>query len=508
MEQQHGLSSKEAEQIIPNRFGKLFPSLQPFRPYDEALQELGRVMEDKSGQIRAGQTPAGYTYLGQFVDHDISRDALGDTNPLNISNQELSRLIQLRTPSLDLDSLYGSGDTELLVAWDQNDPAKFRIGETAPDEQVARSFFNDLPRIIVGREPAKALIGDPRNDENLVVAQIHLAFLKFHNAVLDMLRRRGDVEGKSLTEQREIARAVVVKHYQSVVLHDLIKRFADPSVYIDVVVNRNVRFFDISAAEMAFMPIEFSGAAYRWHTLIRDGYNWNRIFNFFPDREFPDLPGGTLELLFRFTGLQNGNQLVGFSGARLPSNWIADWTRLFDFTHRGVAQGRGFNFIEPVDTQLAPTLIKFGPPRNPMNLAVKNLVRGSRLGLPSAQDIVQIIGVPIVSPDIMLATTNAQKRVLQEWEFHKKTPLWYYINREAEVFGNSERFGPLGSTIFCETFLGLVKGSRISILDEPEWKPDADLLPFDPDFYTFTDLLWFIRESNAQTGVDELNPLG
>ncbi|HPH38337.1 MAG TPA: peroxidase family protein, partial [Sediminibacterium sp.] len=385
---------------------------------------------------------------------------------------------------------------------------KFLIGETIADDDVPKSFFNDLPRKLDGINPAKALIGDPRNDENLAVAQIHLAFLKFHNAVVDLIRSRRNNQDIDITKLRLEAREIVVLHYQSIVLHDFIKRFVDANVYERVIKNNNPQFFKVVANEMAIMPIEFSGAAYRWHTLIRDPYNWNRVFN---SANTPKT--GALRFLFQFTGLQNNDEFIGFRNIvykALSSNWIVDWTRLFDFTHRGLSKGEGFNLTEPLDTHLVKTLHNFGPPNAPLNLAVKNLVRGSRIGIPSAQDIASELGISPLSPDELL-NNSKQRQVLLDWEFQIKTPLWYYLNREAEVLGNSLRFGPLASTIICEVFHGLTKGSRRSILD-PEnigWKPDAALMPSNESFYSFTDLLWFVKESKPQGDtVDELNPIG
>lgn len=499
----HGHSTKEIGNLVPNRFGRLFANLQPFRPSDKSLEDLGSAMVGNSSD-RVSNIPAGYTYLGQFVDHDITKDSMGGTDPRDpsvIPTNELSELIQERTPSLDLDCLYGSGETESIVSWDSNDLAKFLIGKTVPDTQVKISLLNDLPRKLDGNNPSKALIGDPRNDENLAVAQIHLAFLKFHNAVVDVVRRRNFNSELDAIIVRNQAKEIVVLHYQSIVLHDFLKRFVDEGVYESIITKNNPKFFKVIAAEMPFMPIEFSGAAYRWHTLIRDSYNWNRVFN----ATNPPFPTGTLQLLFQFSGFQNKDQFVGFAkdnNKSITSSWIVDWTRLFDFTNRGIVKGEGFNLTEPIDTLMTQTL-------GHMNLAVKNLVRGSRIGLPSAQDIASMLGITPLTPQELLQNSK-QEKVLSDWEFHIKTPLWYYINREAEVLGGSSMFGPLASTIICETFHGLAKGSRRSILD-PEnkgWKPDTDLLPSNPDFYSFTDLLWFVNESKSPGSiVNELNPI-
>ena len=133
------------------------------------------------------ELPAGFTYLGQFIDHDLSFDKTKVTLGENISP---AVLLQARSPSLDLDSLYGAGPSDPSSADFYSDGRHLKMGRTVavpPDE--ARTGF-DLPRQGHGREPAarrRPLIPDPRNDENLAVAQTHLAFIRFHNRVLDTL---------------------------------------------------------------------------------------------------------------------------------------------------------------------------------------------------------------------------------------------------------------------------------------------------------------------------------
>src|SRR4029453_13706187 len=119
---------------------------------------------------------AGFTFLGQFVDHDITFDPTSSlerqADPESIRN--------FRTPALELDSLYGSGRGASPHLYDQAAPGaiKLLLDAAAP---------RDLPR----NSQNVALIGDPRNDENLIVSQLHLAFVKFHNAVVDDLLAGG-----------------------------------------------------------------------------------------------------------------------------------------------------------------------------------------------------------------------------------------------------------------------------------------------------------------------------
>ena len=186
----HGFSPRKGEnqplgefaQI--GKFGRMFPSLRPLSASVESLTELGQAMLDNNTEDSAGDNvsvPAGYTYLGQFIDHDITLDttALQEilVDPLAVRN--------FRTPMLDLDSLYGSGPEVQPYLYDLADSELFLIGLTnessgGGDPDVPTKLPNDLPRV----PSTLAVIGDPRNDENLIVAQLHLAFLKFHNKIV------------------------------------------------------------------------------------------------------------------------------------------------------------------------------------------------------------------------------------------------------------------------------------------------------------------------------------
>ena len=92
-----------------------------------------------------------------------------------------------------LTSVYGSGPTASPNLYDRLDPNKLAVGRCGPggagDVKVKAGLSNDLLRSREGM----ALIGDPRNDENLIVAQTHLAFTKFHNAIVDRIVAAGGV---------------------------------------------------------------------------------------------------------------------------------------------------------------------------------------------------------------------------------------------------------------------------------------------------------------------------
>lgn len=481
----------------PGKFGRLFPTLPPLTPSPEALVELGKAMiegaptaahpNDPADPGNNPLVPAGYTYLGQFVDHDITLD----TTPLQEAQVDPLAVHNFRTPALELDSVYGLGPDVTPFLYERPAPGqpieKFLIGRTrvGGGDPGINPKMRDLPRAPGSQF---ALIGDPRNDENLVVQQLHLAFLKFHNKVVDGLRAGTIPRISPFTRSTfEEARDVVRWHYQWVVLHDFLPRLADPVVIDDVLQNgRTVYLFDPEP----FIPVEFSVAAYRLgHSMVREVYDYNRVFSVPPQG---GLPSGTLRLLFRFAGASGGD-------VPTPSDWIIDWKRFF------AIDGSGPNLSRRLDPLIAPELATLPgfPPTDPLaSLAARNLLRGREVGLPSGQAVARALGLPALTPaevatDQPGATDGTTAKALK---FHLETPLWFYILKEAAVRAEGKRLGPVGSRILAEVFVGLLEGDPGSFLvRQPLWKPTLG-----PTSGTFTmaDLLKFVGELTPDDGPD------
>lgn len=499
------------------RFGRMFktPHLQEYRPPSRALIELGDAMAKSPQEAELdSRLPAGYTYLGQFVDHDLTFDIdarLTTTDELENGATAPELVVNARSPSLDLDSLYGCGPESESSLPDhrkmyQADGASFRVGNTTrdPDGGVLRSFPNDLPRGAnpVGAVASRAIIPDPRNDENLPVAQTHVAFIRFHNAVVRSLRARHP--GADLFKQ---ARERVVRHYQWIVLRDFLPRIIDEGVLDDVVVN-GLRHCGPEPDGSFLIPFEFAFAAYRLgHSLVRDSYDWNSA------QSPPGRPTGLTDL-FRQIGFPNGTLQAN---RQLLSAWIIDWRRFFDLRgYDGVPPGPGVNLSRKIDATISGPLLDLPflghADQEHRSLAVVNLLRGRHIGLPAGQSVAERIGVenPLTSEEI---AGGRQREVLERHGLHALTPLWFYILKEAEVRGGGERLGPVGSRIVAETFVGAIKNSSISILPRetsggPVWGPGAD--PLDPERerperFTMSDLLYFVQRGEQG---EFLNPVG
>ncbi|GAX42593.1 hypothetical protein NIES4075_35950 [Tolypothrix sp. NIES-4075] len=476
-----GESQPLGEFTETGKFGRMFPKLPSFTPSIASLTELGEAMNDPSPNTPDGDNlnvPAGFTYLGQFVDHDITLDTttLQETlvDPLAVQN--------FRTPRLDLDSLYGSGPDVQPYLYQLNDPDLFLIGTTneqpgAGDPSVPTKLPNDLPRA----QSTLGILGDSRNDENLIVAQLHLAFLKFHNKIVAGIRD-GSIKPKNSTDKSVFiqARELVIWHYQWIVLHDFLTRILDKD-QLETVLTKGRRFYKFK--EEPFIPVEFSVAAYRLgHSMVRAAYNYNRVFT--------PLPGGvtpaTLQLLFAFTA--KSGKLGDFANIPIPSDWIIDWRRFFQ-----IDPNMQVGFSRKLDPFLVDPLKNLPNVPPPNSLAVRNLLRGRSLGLPSGQSVARFMKLqPLTKAEI---STGADGAVAVKHNFHIESPLWYYILKEAQVQSQGKRLGQVGSRILAEVFVGLLEADSSSFMARcPDWKP---ILPAQNlGTFTMVDLLKFVGEIN------------
>jgi hypothetical protein len=500
-----GRTLTAARTAPPFRFSRMGPHGVHKQLAEANRKKVGNAMTAGGGV--QGKLPAGFTYLGQFVDHDLTFDktevSFGETvTP--------AQLVQNRSPSLDLDSLYGAGPLDPESAkFYESDQLHLKMGNTiAVPPDPAKTGF-DLPRVGSGPNAAarrKALIPDHRNDENLAVAQHHLAFIRFHNRVVDTL------PASTPPAQRfAAARELVVKHYQWMLRTDYLPRICKKEV-VDAVFKHGRKAFEVGANPMNVptMPIEFSVAAFRLgHSMIRAEYNWNRRF---------DSGAGTLDWLFIFSA--TGGDLGGEQ--RLLSNWIADFRRLYNFKQAGrddlAVPPAKFNRAMRIDTTLVDPLRvlpqgSIGPPPVPAadarrNLAFRNLTRARMVNLATGQQMVTFLkskGVDLKGltkaeiRDGSGGATLAALTATQRDTMLTRTPLWFYILREAEL--NDGKLRGVGARIVAETFHRAMEGSQHSIVRDAAWRPSLG-----PNNTTFrmVDLLLFAFEGKKNL----LNPLG
>ncbi|MBB3918271.1 peroxidase family protein [Rhizobium fabae] len=471
--------------------GEFAEKIEEGKPVDVALNE--REPEDENPAI-----PAGFTYFGQFLDHDITFDPVSSLDRFN----DPDALQDFRTPRLDLDSVYGSGPADQPFLY-EDDELHLLLGEDK-DFDGTRKNRPDLPR---NSAPIRrALLGDKRNDENVIVSQLHATFLRFHNKVVDTLRSR----------DFELCQQTVRWHYQWIVLHDFLPRIIGRETYERVIVGRgekpNIRFYN-PQGRYAFIPVEFSVAAYRYgHSMVRPSYSLNRIVT--KPRPVEQPFNGKTATFNRIPifSLLEGEPLANLNGFReLPGFWPIDWAFFFDGIAPDGEPPAGAVLPQPsykLDTTLVDPLTSLPDHRHePIKirraLAALNLLRGWRLGLPSGQAVARHMEMEALSDEQLFDSEDADRKRARAalltnhpGIFKGNAPLWFYILREAEIFGNSQHLGPVGGTIVAEVLAGLIREDRHSFLAQwPKWRPT--LPGAEPGHFTMADLINFTNGSGA-----------
>ncbi|MFK7804187.1 MAG: peroxidase family protein [Anaerolineae bacterium] len=556
-------------------FGRIFPDLPAWEPDVSAGNSAGalekaveeeflRVANDHMIEVRGpskspselkgsdqdekddSNIPAGYTYFGQFVDHDITFDPISSLMRQN----DPSGLLNHRTPRLDLDNLYGRGPGASRHLYDADDKFRFAIAHVKSKKEGTDSEFciQDLPRIVKTAvdcsEPeesdsnrmAIAAIGDPRNDENIIVSQLHLAFLLAHNKLYDtaitLIKRKianakkiDEAEVELTGEQQESAfhqaRTTLRWLYQYIVWNDFLRRISNIKIHaaalqFDAVdKGKKTKFKQWQAGfkdvynwkHRPFIPVEFSTAAYRFgHTMVRNSYRTNIIRGPQPAHAVPifdnskhnpapdDLRGN------RKLEIKNQIQWNWFLNMEGSEGDFPQKARLLDTK---LANALAFLHEE----KLLPGEVVKEPRDRKLNfLAFRNLMRGYRFDLPSGTAVAHkfcLDPIPLGDDDL--------------------DSLWFYILKEAKVQGEGNKLGEVGSMIICATFAGLLLGDPNSYFNvQPCWQPKEDILlavaldgtGFNEDSLLVDDegkshwtLASIIRLSGLPVSADDLQPV-
>jgi heme peroxidase len=464
--------------IREDRFGRMFPTLPPFDShitaakrdaFTAALRDIGRpggmldahddlgkgavaLIVDPTLSVNNPNNPtmtAGATFMGQFMDHDMTFDL---SSRLNVATDPAASA-NSRTPAFDLDSVYGAGpgiDTKFYATGKSGNATKFKV--------ESGGLFEDVPR---NRDDRSAIISDPRNDENIIISGLQAAFLLFHNRAVDLINTQ--TPNESADEVFSKARQLTTWHYQWMVVHEFLPKFVGQAVVDDIM--RNGRKF--YTPPVAQIPVEFQGAAYRFgHSIVRPSYRAN-------------LAGDEGQPFFALTfdGTQafklDPEDLRG--GCRAPRRFIG-WQTFFDFgsiPRPGSQGGVLRDDVRPnklIDTHISTPLfdlpigtIASGQP--PTSLPERNLLRQVTWGLPSGQSIAQFMHVPMLSKHDL--------EILKDYRLglDESTPLWFYILKEAELMAGGQHLGPVGGRIVGEVIIGLIQLDPDSYASSPGWRP-------------------------------------
>jgi len=474
-----GLDQNPSSPAFEGVFGRMFRTLLPAHFSNQALSDLAKAMiaakeeqpasEDDIDDEENPGIDAGYTYFGQFVDHDLTFDPSSSLQKQNDPNG----LIDYRTPRFDLDNLYGRGPDDQPYLY-ENDGMHFILGpllEGNPKDPGARGLVRN------NSDPKRAIIGDPRNDENVIVSQLQASMLRFHNKVVDILRE------KHPNVRFQKIQQAVRWHYQWVVLHDFLPVIVGQdmvnSILPHLVSGKSIRedkpklkFY--SFKKEPFIPVEFSVAVYRFgHSMVRPIYRLN--------------VGLDRKTIFAADGNESLNGFREF-----PQGWAIDWDLFFN---PGGAPLTGKTRIQKaykIDTSLVNPLgdlVIAKELTGITSLAERNLRRGKEFNLPSGQSVARYMGVAVIGDqDLTVGKANkdgmtpdsGQKGNIPltsiSAEFAGNAPLWYYILAEAqqEFKANDTpiKLGEVGGRIVAEVFIGLMLGDPHSFLSqEPDWEP-------------------------------------
>jgi Animal haem peroxidase len=465
--------------IREDRFGRIFPNLPPFFRENSprlqaALQDIGKMggLLDAKDELGDGGEAAaialiadpnlsrnnpnnpthtaGTTFMGQFIDHDLTFDLNSRlavvTEPTQSPNE--------RDPRFDLDSVYGGGPSFDRELYQSRTKLKIESG----------GLFEDVPRDAHN----VAIIADPRNDENMMISGLQAAFIKFHNHAVDVVRDRRDSDD----EVFEKARRLTTWHYQWMVVHEFLPLFIGQAAVNDIL--RNGRKF--YRPQVPFIPVEFQGACYRFgHSMVRPSYRANLA----GDND----NGPFFGMIFDPSGEGQADPVDLRGGARARRRFIG-WQTFFDF---------GPTFTDPpgpagspppgpalrpnklIDTAISSPLFRLplgtiagGVPGDIISLPSRNLLRHITWALPSGQRIAEEMRVPKLSDrDPVLSQLKAYNLNLED-----STPLWLYALREAAVMAGGHTLGPVGGRIVGEVFIGLLQLDHDSYLNARErWKP-------------------------------------
>lgn len=472
-----------------------------------AVEPLGPTAEtDPLGDGEEGLIPAGYTYLGQFIDHDLTFDPASSMERQN----DPDALVDFRTPRFDLDSVYGRGPDDQPYMYDMPTATpvrKFLLGDQIG---IPATGHNDPDARDHLRGPAnsagirRALSGDKRNDENVIVAQMHTIFLRFHNRLADK-KPELDFEG---------IQQLVRWHYQWVVLHDYLPRIVGPDMVDSILPHlaSHKSIFDdppklhhYDWKNDPYLPTEFSAAAFRFgHSMVRPVYRLSRKFQDLKPTpttiEDKNANRSSRRMVFdgAFDPAFPDRGLNGFQ--KIPTGWAIEWDLFFGKLDPDPHE-KTPERVQPaykVDTSLVnplASLPEFLGVGREANLAYRNLLRGFSMRLPCGEDVARAMGLDLLEPDWLrigkaedlagfkVGTPFADFPFAGKKPFKDATPLWLYILAEGAknaLTGVPYALGPVGGRIVAETMIGLMLGDSHSFLSQdPAWKPmnwDAALL--------------------------------
>jgi hypothetical protein len=396
----------------------------------------GQVFKDATGGPESPEIPAAFTFVGQFVDHDLTMNAV------NLFEDQAGPVQDTASPLIDLDSVYGprkflsSPSTDIY-----NSDGTFKLKPMGGYFDLLRDTQNS------------AFISDKRNDENQLILQVHILVMRVHNKLIKD-------EGLSLKAAYE----ETVFNWQSVLLHDYLTRILDSDVYDFLRGEIEKKDFGdfkykpllnlTNGKFVASMPHEFAIGFRFGHSQLRSRYVLKA--------------GGTPIRLFDNTLTSANDQFEDLRGSQvLAAGHVVDWDHFAGTLKSNRIDSKLTPVVADLPESTIPDDIKYIG-----NLAHRNLIRSRQVGLCSGEDLAEFYGFPRHHVPKDFVEPDPGKRHLYEQTGQFLTPLWYYLLKEAEQAGTAQnsRLGKVGSRLVGEVILGAIKWGDHSVLNKPTWK--------------------------------------
>jgi hypothetical protein len=425
--------------------------------------------------------PSGYTYLLQFVAHDLVHSAI----PLSVAGVLGAGTANARRAALQLETLFGSGPVGspfvyALDAPDDERRTKLRLGRMrwkdknveagCPFRDIARTPAENvtgIDRSIAGHRVAltEALVADPRNDDHAIMSQLTALFALLHNSLIDLIRRHEPDDGPNAQlgaayKRFLCARSALTLIYHNIIRKDLMQRVLHPAIYA-AYSGPTPNFIDgptsSNSGDGWQIPLEFSHGAFRFgHAMVRPEY----IIN---DLSTHDL-NNTLEK-------SSANDPVNMP---LDSSWIVRWSRFFEI------DGSRPNFSRRIGPFLSDGLgndqiFPAFDETNRVGLLYRDLFGAAIAGMWSVDALIAEIAVRrphFIAMSRLLADRVYRASQLREWlasepaygeltsqdieTLSNDPPLPFFILFEAmqQPVTGGLCLGPLGSIIVSEVIFG------------------------------------------------------
>jgi len=461
---QHHTNKKEliSESRIIKVEEDILASISPCK-YDSIVEEIIKKVscyKKQQQNSRSSTIPAGYTYLAQFIAHDLT------FNGFTIPGEKKSKNQNFRTPALDLDSVYGKNPSTSPYLYDFKENCilfklnkrtfKTTIKRNKRDKYDAYFEYLDLPRY-----DEVALIPDPRNAEHILLRSLQLLFMIYHNTLTKKIikKKKDNIDPFHLFSE---IKKNVIKVYHDIIQHDLL-----PSLISNKLIKKErkniLKGKGIYQNKEISIPISFSFAAFRFgHSMVRPLYNFTE---FGTKKNFGDsiikpkkkklLTSPYINFNQFFFSPKNRNSKSNLSELITP--WIT--SELEDF--KETKKNRSLNIVG-------------------IDLIKRNLISGFMVKLPSGQSTAKQLGIKkknIYSLDFLDDLAFKIPNIpFDYYPFSKHSPLWLYIlyetyflnekkwkkrkKEEDEGIGSlskhKDKLGPVASMITLKVILGIL----------------------------------------------------